>query len=70
METIKDVINEKNDLPLLLQCIEAEIKRCRTIANSPIKGYGSAAEKQRKDDWRARAEELDDLKTRIAYAYL
>lgn len=70
MDTIKDVINDTEDLPLVLDCIDREIKRCRGIADRAIQGYGRLDEITKKEKWNDRANQLEVIKTNISYAYL
>lgn len=70
MNDIKDIITEKEDIPLLFDCIQKEIKRCKGIANRPLQGYGSGDEQEKKKAWLNKAEELQDLQNRISACYI
>lgn len=60
----------EEDLELLFDALERYRKYCKGIANRPIQGYGSATEKENKQKWREKEEELWALQERISNEFI
>lgn len=67
--TIRELIDE-NELEMLLTALRQYEKKCRAIADRPIQGYGRATEVEKKEQWREKAEEADELITKISYEFI
>lgn len=50
---------------LLIEALEAQQKKCKTLANAPIRGYGSATEYAKKEQWANKASSIQDLLSKI-----
>jgi len=61
------VITE-DELAMLNEILDKEIKHCKTIANRPIQGYGSVTELEKKGAWRHRAEEIAAIQEKLCNA--
>ena len=59
--TIRDILSTHKKQELVRTVFETYIKKCKTHANSPLRGYGSCEEKERKKEWAAKAEDAEDL---------
>ncbi len=57
---------ETEELEMLLEALEAQKKKCKSIAERPIQGYGTATERGKKETWASKAEEWRDLITKIS----
>ena len=54
------------EIDTILTLLRREEKRCNTIGNAPVIGYGSANELEKKESWKRKAEEIRQLETKIA----
>jgi hypothetical protein len=66
--TIRELLDEE-DFALLLDCLDRERIRSRSIENRPIQGYGGVGEQMKKDKWGKKADEIEDLQSRISEEY-
>jgi len=63
--TIRDVIDTEDKQAILIQAFDAYINKCNGIANRPLQGYGKASEKEKKEEWKIKAENALDLLSEI-----
>jgi hypothetical protein len=68
-ESIKQVIDEHEDLALVIEALEALEKKCRMYANRPLQGYGKATEQMKKDNWETKADKLNSIACKISEQY-
>lgn len=61
---ILGVITEE-DLALLNEVFDKEIKHCKSIGNRPTQGYGRATEQLKKEAWLDRANRLAAIQEAI-----
>lgn len=58
---------DDDDLALIFHALRAQETKCKTIGNAGITGYGTASEKEKRAQWRAKAEVYQELQTRISH---
>lgn len=58
-------IFSQDEIELILHALSAQETKCKTIGNAPLSGYGSASEKEKRAQWRAKAEVYSDLQSKI-----
>jgi hypothetical protein len=46
---------------LLHEALEAQLKKCKSLATASIKGFGNAKEFEKKTQWARKADEIQDL---------
>jgi hypothetical protein len=63
--TIRDILNTNEKQSLLVEVFEAYIKKCKSLANSPTRGFGSCIEKEKKKAWARKAEDVLELQSDI-----
>jgi hypothetical protein len=56
----------EEEVETILTLIRRESKRCKIIAETPIKGYGTANEYAKKESWRNKAQSMDELESKFA----
>lgn len=61
---------EEEEMTTLNEILDQEIKRCKSLGNKPIQGYGSAAEKEKKQAWLYRAEYVASIQQKLCDACL
>lgn len=69
MTTIRELLDEE-ELGLLLEALNRFEKHCKSIADRPFQGYGSATEQLKKQAWRHKADRLKELEEKIAYEFI
>ena len=57
---------DEADFELIYEAMMQLKKRCRQNAISCLKGYGSASSSQKSEDWKIKADDIDNLISRIA----
>lgn len=67
--TIRELIDE-NELEILLTALRQYERRCMAIGKAPIQGYGKSTEIEKKAEWRNKAQQVDDLATKISYEFI
>ena len=46
---------------LLHEALEAQLKKCKSLATTSIKGFGNAKEFEKKKQWQWKADDIQDL---------
>jgi endonuclease IV len=54
------------EIDTILTLLRREAKRCETIGNAPVIGYGSSNEMEKKKAWKRKAEDIRELESKIA----
>ena len=62
--TIHQLFSEPEQ-DLITTALEMYYKKCNTLANSSVKGYGSAKELDKKQEWANKAAEIEELQNKI-----
>jgi len=65
MKDLKDILETKEEETLIFEVFEDYIKKCKSYANRPTKGYGSVEEQMKKDAWNEKAENAHNLLCKI-----
>jgi hypothetical protein len=65
MKDLRDIIENEQDECLILEVFEAFIKKANSLANRPSQGFGSATEQMKKDEWRRKSDEAQELLSKI-----
>lgn len=50
---------------IIHEALEAQLKKCKALANAPIKGNGNAKEFEKKEQWARKVSEIEDLQNKI-----
>jgi len=66
--TIREILDEE-DLEIVLDCLNRERIRCKSIKDRPIQGYGKDTEQSKKEAWGQRADQIQDIINRISEDY-
>lgn len=56
---------DESDFELIDEAMRQLKTRCRQNAISSLKGYGSASSSQKSEDWKRKADDIDNLMSRI-----
>jgi len=61
---------EEEELMIVLECLEREKKRAKSIQDRPTQGYGKASEQIKKDNWGDKAVELELIINKLSEAFI
>lgn len=68
--TLNELFSSDNERDILITALNQYKKRAETIAYSPLKGYGTASEYQKKEDWKNRVEEIDTVLQKVINEFI
>jgi hypothetical protein len=68
-ESLRGAI-EEDELEIVLDCLNREAVRAKSIHNRPIQGYGGAGEETKKEAWRRKADQIKLIINKLSEAYI
>lgn len=67
-KSIRDLFSEY-EIELILSALLKAEKHALSIAQRPIQGFGSATEKEKKQEWAERADDYSEVRSKISEEY-
>jgi len=65
MKDLRDVIENEQEERLIVEVFESFIKKANSLANRSNRGFGSATEQVKKEEWRQKADDAQELLSKI-----
>lgn len=61
MSTVRDILHTEERRSLLITALSEYINKCRRLADRPTQGFGGLDEQIKKDAWREKQAECEDI---------